>query len=159
MNPVVYSIIAVAVDQITKAITRATMDLYDSVSILGDFFRLTYVENSGIAFGINFQGGTVVFTFLASVATVWVAWYLWKSQEADFIQRLALSLILGGAVGNLMDRFLFGRVVDFFHFSIGQYSWPVFNVADSCVTVGMVLFLYSGGYAVEDGNSKTDEST
>jgi signal peptidase II len=158
LNPVVYSIIAVAVDQITKAITRATMDLYDSVSILGDFFRLTYVENSGIAFGINFQGGTVVFTFLASVATVGVAWYLWKSQEADFIHRLALSLILGGAVGNLMDRFLFGRVVDFFHFSIGQYSWPVFNVADSCVTVGMVLFLYSG-YVSEDGNSKTDEST
>ena len=121
MNPVVYSIIAVAVDQITKAITRATMDLHDSVSILGDFFRLTYVENSGIAFGINFQGGTVVFTFLASVATVGVAWYLWKSQKADFIHRL-------------------------------------FNVADSCVTVGMVLFLYSG-YASEDGNSKTDEST
>ena len=116
------------------------------------------MENSGIAFGINFQGGAVVFTFLASVATVGVAWYLWKSKKADFIHRLALSLILGGAVGNLMDSSLFGRVVDFFHFSIGHYSWPVFNVADSCVTVGMVLFLYSG-YASEDGNSKTDEST
>ena len=158
MNPVVYSIIAVAVDQITKAITRATMDLHESVSIFGDFFRLTYVENSGIAFGINFQGGTVVFTILASAATVWVAWYLWKSQEAGFIHRLGLSLILGGAVGNLIDRFLFGRVVDFFHFSIGQYSWPVFNVADSCITVGMVLFLYTA-YASEEENRKIDEST
>jgi len=147
LNPVVYSIIAVAVDQITKAITRATMDLHESVSIFGDFFRLTYVENSGIAFGINFQGGTIVFTILASAATVWVAWYLWKSQEAGFIHRLGLSLILG-----------FGRVVDFFHFSIGQYSWPVFNVADSCITVGMVLFLYTA-YASEEGNRKIDEST
>lgn len=143
MNPVVYSIIVVAVDQITKAITRATMDIHDSISVVGSFFRLTYVENSGIAFGINFEGGAIAFTVLASAATVGVAWYLWRSQAAPFMHRLALSLILGGAVGNLIDRYLFGRVVDFFHFSIGAYSWPVFNIADSCVTIGMVLFLYA----------------
>ncbi len=143
MNPILFTVLAVAVDQITKAITRSTMDLYDSISILGDFFRLTYVENSGIAFGINFQGGPLIFTVLASAATVAVGWYLWQSQTAHFVHRLGLSLILGGAVGNLLDRYMFGRVVDFFHFSFGQYSFPVFNVADSCVTVGMVLFIYS----------------
>ena len=149
LNPIIYSVLAVAVDQITKAITRSSMDLYDSISILGDFFRLTYVENSGIAFGINFQGGPLIFTILASVATVAVAWYFWQSQSAHFIHRLGLSLILGGAIGNLLDRYMFGKVVDFFHFSFGQYSFPVFNVADSCVTIGMVLFIYSS-YRYED---------
>lgn len=158
MNPILFTVLAVAVDQMTKAITRSTMDLYDSISILGDFFRLTYVENSGIAFGINFQGGPPIFTILASVATVAVGWYLWQSQSAHFVHRLGLSLILGGAVGNLLDRYMFGRVVDFFHFSFGQYSFPVFNVADSCVTVGMVLFIYSS-YRHLDVEQKGDDNS
>ncbi len=158
MNPIIYSALAVAVDQITKAITRSRMDLYDSISIIGDFFRFTYVENSGIAFGINFQGGPIIFTILASVATVAVAWYLWQSQMAHFIQRLGLSLILGGAVGNLLDRYMFGSVVDFFHFSFGQYSFPVFNVADSCVTIGMGLFIYAS-YRYDVEVQKKNENT
>mgnify|MGYP003307520107 FL=1 len=79
MNPIFYSFLSVVVDQITKAITRNSMNLYDSISIIGNFFRLTYVENPGIAFGINFEGGPIIFTVLASIATVFVAWYLWQS--------------------------------------------------------------------------------
>ena len=134
------------------------MNLYDSVSILGNFFRFTYVENSGIAFGINFQGGPPVFTVLASGATIGVAWYLWQSQNTHFINRLGLSLIFGGAVGNLLDRYMFGRVVDFFHFTFGQYSFPVFNVADSSVTIGMALFLYAS-YFPNDQEQALDENS
>lgn len=142
MSPFIYSLAVVIADQITKYIVRTEMSHHDSIPVLGAFFRLTYVENSGIAFGINFEGGSVVFTVLHSVATVVVLGYLWASREKEFLLRFSLALILGGAVGNLTDRFVFGKVVDFLHLSIGQYSWPVFNVADSSVTVGMVLFLY-----------------
>ena len=142
MSSLIYSLTVVIVDQATKYIARTQMSYHDSIPVLGAFFRLTYVENSGIAFGINFEGGSVVFTVLASIATAVVFGYLWSAREKEFLFRFSLALILGGAVGNLMDRFIFGKVVDFLHFSIGQYSWPVFNVADSCVTVGMILFLY-----------------
>lgn len=116
------------------------------------------MENSGIAFGINFQGGPPVFTVLASGATIGVAWYLWQSQNTHFINRLGLSLIFGGAVGNLLDRYMFGRVVDFFHFTFGQYSFPVFNVADSSVTIGMALFLYAS-YFPNDQEQALDENS
>ncbi|MDP6456150.1 MAG: signal peptidase II [Candidatus Marinimicrobia bacterium] len=142
MSPLIYSLAVVIADQATKYIARIQLSHHDSISVLGNFFRLTYVENSGIAFGINFEGGSVLFTVLHSIATVVVFGYLWASREKGFPFRFSLALILGGAVGNLTDRFIFGKVVDFFHFSIGQYSWPVFNVADSSVTVGMILFLY-----------------
>ena len=141
MKPIFYSFLSVVVDQITKAITRNTMNLYDSISIIGNFFRLTYVENPGIAFGINFEGGPIIFTVLASIATVFVAWYLWQSKDSSLFNQLGLSLILGGAIGNLLDRYMFGRVVDFFHFTFGQYSFPVFNIADICINIGVILFL------------------
>ncbi len=118
------------------------MSVHESIPVLGNFFHLTYVENSGAAFGINFQGGPVVFTVAALMATVLVIWYLWKLREKGFALKLSLALILGGAVGNLADRLLFGKVVDFFDFGIGGYHWPVFNVADSAVTVGMFIFLF-----------------
>tara|TARA_B100000945_G_scaffold98466_1_gene77130 strand:- start:250 stop:729 length:480 start_codon:yes stop_codon:yes gene_type:complete len=144
VNPIYFTIIIVIIDQVSKSVIRSTMNLFSpSIQLLGDFFKFTYVENSGIAFGINFNNGPIIFTILASIATVFISWYLWKSKEQSYIFQLALSFILGGAIGNLIDRYLFGKVVDFFHLSIGQFSWPVFNVADSFVTIGMVLYIYS----------------
>lgn len=144
MNPIFFTLLIVIIDQLSKFVVRSTMNLYSpSIQLLGNFFKFTYVENSGIAFGINFNNGPIIFTILASIATIFISWYLWKSKEQIYLFRVSLSFILGGAIGNLIDRFLFGKVVDFFHLSIGQFSWPVFNVADSFVTIGMVLYIYS----------------
>ena len=118
------------------------MTLHESIPVLGNFFHITYIENSGMAFGINFSGGSLIFTVAAIVASVVVVWYLWKVRNRQFVLRLSLALIFGGAIGNLIDRLLFGRVVDFFDFSLAGYHWPIFNVADSAVTVGMFIFLY-----------------
>lgn len=140
--PLVTSVLAIVADQVTKHLARSTLAPHRSVPILGDVFRLTYVENSGIAFGINFPGGPVIFTVTSMVATLVVMGYAWKFRNRELLLRLSLALIVGGAVGNVIDRLLFGKVVDFLDFSIGAFHWPVFNVADSCVTVGIVLFLY-----------------
>ena len=120
------------------------MSLGESLPVLGNFFQLTYVENSGIAFGLfnNHAGGSLIVTVVAMGATVAVAWYLWRVRHGELALKLSLAFVFGGAIGNLIDRLLFGRVADFFDFSIGGYHWPVFNVADSSVTVGMILFLY-----------------
>lgn len=139
----VTSALAIIADQVTKHLARSYMVPHESISVLGNFFRLTYVENSGIAFGINFRGGSPIFTVTSVVATLVVIGLSWKFRHRELSLRLALALIAGGAVGNVIDRVLFGKVVDFLDFSIAGFHWPVFNVADSCVTVGIMLFLYN----------------
>ena len=136
------SAMVVVLDQITKALTRSYLDLYDSVPVITNFFHLTYVTNDGMAFGLNFPGGSFVFLVISIILTIVIFMYLWKEQNNHMLMRLSLALILAGAVGNLIDRLLFGKVVDFFDFMLGDYHWYIFNVADSAVTIGMILFLY-----------------
>ncbi len=142
MRILLVSAVVVVIDQITKALTRTHLDLYDSVPVITNFFHLTYVTNDGMAFGINFPGGIYVFSVISIILTAIIFVYLWKEQYSHFLMRLSLALIFAGAIGNLIDRILFGKVVDFFDFMIGNYHWYIFNVADSSVTIGMAVFLY-----------------
>lgn len=142
MRILLVSAVVVVLDQVTKALTRAYFDLYDSVPVISNFFHLTYITNDGMAFGLDFPGGYYVFTTVTIILTIVIFLYLRKEQNSHFLMRLSLSLIFAGAVGNLIDRILFGEVVDFFDFMIGDFHWYIFNVADSSVTIGMILFLY-----------------
>lgn len=118
------------------------MDLHDSIPVIRDFFHLTYVTNTGMAFGINFPAGIYIFTTVSLLASVGILWYLWTLRNDVFLVRFSLALIWAGAVGNLIDRIRFGQVVDFFDFMWSGHHFPVFNIADSSVTVGMIFFLY-----------------
>lgn len=142
MSVLLVSVAIVILDQVTKAMTRNSLELYQSVPVIKNFFHLTYVTNDGIAFGINVPGGAYLFTLLALLLTGVLIWYLWLSRNKAFLLRLSLAVILAGAIGNLLDRVLYGKVVDFLDFMIGSYHWYIFNIADSAVTVGMGLFLY-----------------
>jgi len=130
-KPVFFIISAVLVfDQITKIIARIYLRPLYSVQILGDFFRLTYVENPGIAFGLRINN-KVFFTVLSIIAVFIIFYYLFLMKENPLL-RFSFAMILGGAFGNLIDRFLFGRVVDFLDFeffdvSIPQFSFLFFN--------------------------------
>ena len=88
--------------------------------------------------------------------TVFLGWYFWQQKDSHFTLRLSLAWILAGAIGNLIDRVLFGTVVDFFDFMIGSYHWYIFNVADASVTVGMVLYIYSSIIIQSEVNPKTE---
>jgi signal peptidase II len=145
-------------DQISKWIVQSNMELYASLQVLGNFFRITFVENPGMAFGLQL-GNNLFFTVFAVLASIAIVYYLLQLPQGQKLARLALSLILGGAMGNLLDRLLRGKVVDFldfeffdihlptFKFLFFQFPgyelerWPVFNVADMAVTVGMFLLL------------------
>jgi signal peptidase II len=131
----------VVLDQFTKWLVKHAMLLGQSVPVLGDFIRLTYVENRGIAFGLRVGNGTV-FTFFSAAASLFIVYYLWKQRKESATLRISLLLILAGAVGNLIDRIAFGRVVDFVDVGIKTLRWPVFNVADSSVVVGMGVMVY-----------------
>ena len=126
----------VILDQITKYLVSTSISPFDSVEIL-PFLHIVNIQNTGAAFGMFKNLGGNVFIGLSAVAVIFIIWLLVKSTYSQF----GLSLLLGGAIGNLIDRILFGKVVDFIDISVGELSWPAFNVADSCLTVGIVIIL------------------
>ena len=135
-------------DRLTKLLVARNILLHDSLVVLPGFFRLTHVQNRGPAFGLLSESPsswTVGMLILFSLAAlVVVSLLLWRNSHAMNTTGVGLALILGGALGNLWDRVVDGRVVDFLDFYVGTYHWPAFNVADSCISTGMViLLLYS----------------
>jgi signal peptidase II len=137
--------VVVALDVATKYIVQQRMRLYDPIPVLGDFFRLTYIYNRGAAFGLSLGDySRAIFTVLTIVAVVGLlAWYR-STPLSDRLRLWALSLVTGGAIGNLIDRVRSDRgVVDFLDFGLGNLRWPVFNVADIAVSVGAVLLAIS----------------
>jgi signal peptidase II len=139
------AIMVVLLDRLTKLAVARNISLHDSVQIIPDFFRLTHVENRGAAFGLFADSPSEwkvwMLVLFSVVALIVVSALLWRNSHSLSTTGIGLSLILGGAIGNLWDRLLSGRVVDFLLFYIGQYQWPAFNVADSAIVVGAGLLV------------------
>lgn len=138
------SLIVIVLDQASKQLVESSLLLYESLEIL-PLFNLTLVYNEGAAFSfLSDQPGWQRW-FLSGVAaiitTVLVLW-LRGLKPHERLTAVSLGLIIGGAVGNLIDRILFGHVIDFLDFYIGQHHWPAFNVADSAISIGVVFILY-----------------
>jgi len=136
----------VIADQITKAIVLAQMALYQSIPVIPGFFSLTHIHNPGGAFGfLARQDASVrawIFLAASSLAIVLIFLFYRQIPRTHRLLAAGLALIFGGAIGNLIDRLRFGKVVDFLDVYIGNMHWPAFNVADSAITVGVVIFLF-----------------
>jgi signal peptidase II len=177
---VLYVTLSVVIaDQVTKLLVRgvqipflginiAGMPLYSSTPIIGNFLRLTYIENPGMAFEIDF-GWKSFFAIFSIIASIAILLYLYKVRQESRVVRFSLALILGGAIGNLIDRvfygplfdgtsFFHGRVVDFIDFDFFKVSifgynfsrFPVFNIADASVTIGVIMLLIFHRRTVEE---------
>jgi signal peptidase II len=136
----------VIVDQLTKAIVDRAMSLHHSIPIIDGFFNLTYIRNTGAAFGI-FAGSHEVFRlpFLIGVSILAIGFILLmlkRLRNGETGLATALAFILGGALGNLIDRIFYGEVIDFLDVYWSQYHWPAFNVADSFITIGVTITLF-----------------
>jgi len=133
-------------DQISKILIALNLNLYESKSVIPGFFNLTHVRNKGAIFGFFSHLDSFWIYALLTVASlaafVLVAYYFVKTPSSDTFLKLSLSLILAGALGNLTDRIFRGSVIDFLDFYVKDWHWPVYNVADSCVTIGAVLLIY-----------------
>ncbi|HEX4783956.1 MAG TPA: signal peptidase II [Candidatus Sulfotelmatobacter sp.] len=139
------ALLIVLLDRWTKRLVAAHIAMYSHIQIIPGFFRLTHTENTGAAFSLFADSPshwkTMLLIGFSVVAMIVVSAMLWKQTRALTITSIALSLILGGAVGNLWDRIASGRVVDFLLFYVKQYQWPVFNLADSSIVVGAALLV------------------
>lgn len=167
---IAFSLCLILLDQLTKIAIKGFnlmgwkhegMTLYQSIEVLGDAARLTFVENPGMAFGISFGAGKIFLSLFSVVASALLVWYLARLETPSFGAKLALALIFAGATGNLIDRvfygvfygespLFYGKVVDFVDVDMPDFilfgreytRFWVFNVADSCVNVGMWLMLF-----------------
>lgn len=149
--------LTLVIDQVSKYIIRHTMQLGQSEAVLGeDFFRLTYIHNPGAAFGLN-MGSPLLHTIVSIAALGVLVWLFWTLPRQEDLLRLALVLVLGGALGNIVDRLYLGEVVDFFDFGFGSTRWPIFNFADSFVTIGVGLMAL--GYTRQKHQHNTPNPT
>ena len=139
-------IVIVLLDQLTKWVVDTTMPLYRSIPIIDGFFNLTYIRNTGAAFGILAGSGAafrVPFLMLFSLLAIgFVIVMLRRLPERETGLIVALTFILGGAIGNLIDRFAYAEVIDFLDFYWGSYHWPAFNIADSFITIGVAITVF-----------------
>ncbi|MCF8259151.1 MAG: signal peptidase II [Melioribacteraceae bacterium] len=173
MKVLYLSLFIVLSDQATKLLIKGFsipflgfeytgMDYASSINIIGDFFKFTFVENPGMAFGIDVGiEAKLLLSIFSLIASIGIFYYLYQSRDQHIGFRIALALILGGAVGNLIDRSLYGvfygyaplfygRVVDFLNVEFFDFTifgktfdrWPIFNIADSAVTIGVVILLF-----------------
>jgi signal peptidase II len=138
-------LIVVGLDRWTKNLVAQRIRLYAHIQVIPGFFRLTHTENTGAAFSLfadstaPWKAGLLV--GFSVIALIVVAALLWKNNHAHIATGVGLSLIMGGALGNLWDRLARGRVVDFLLVYVKQYQWPVFNLADSAIVVGAGLLI------------------
>jgi signal peptidase II len=139
------AVVVIALDRWTKRLAATRIAMYAHVQIIPGFFRLTHTENTGAAFSLFADSPshwkTALLIGFSIIAMAVVLVLLWKQERPLTMTGIALSLILGGAAGNLWDRALHGRVVDFLLFYVKQYQWPVFNLADSSIVVGACMLV------------------
>ena len=133
-----FALIVIGMDQLTKWLVIQKMDLYESIPIIDHFFYITSHRNAGAAWGI-LQGQMAFFYIVTVFVIIGLIYYMEKYARNNKLTAVSLSLILGGAIGNFIDRLLRQEVVDFLDVMIFTYDFPIFNVADSCLVIGVIL--------------------
>lgn len=190
MRVLIFSVIVIVLDQASKLYIKGFkipflnfnhegMSYAESIRVIGDFFQITFVENPGMAFGLDFGPEVKFYLSLFSViASIGIFWYLYKVRHQHFIFRFSLAMIFAGAVGNLIDRvfygviydyapLMYGKVVDFLNVDFFDFTlfgrtyerWPIFNVADMAVTIGVILLILFQGKvteSVKDAEEQTE---
>jgi signal peptidase II len=152
----ILSALVIVFDIWTKHLVLKSIQLHEAVPVIPNFFQLVHVRNTGAAFGLGANASSKLVPILLNVGAIAVfcvvVVYAFRTAVTDRLLQTGLHLILGGAIGNLLDRFRFGYVVDFLDVYVGTYHWPAFNVADSAICIGIALLFF-------DMRKKPEESS
>ena len=134
------SFICILIDQIIKLIISINMNVADSINVIKNFFRITYLQNTGAAFSI-FSGNRIFLILITLVALLLIYFILIKGKEITKVETICYGLLIGGIIGNLIDRVRIGYVIDYLDFNFGAFHYPVFNFADICIVVSAIILL------------------
>ncbi len=136
----------ILVDQFAKIYVDATMSLGQSIPVIDGLFNITFVKNPGAAFGFLANASPFFRSFflvaVTVIAIILILYFVAKNSATELLLTFSLALIMGGAVGNLIDRVRYGEVIDFLDFYLGSFHWPAFNAADTAITLGALVLLY-----------------
>ncbi|WP_058307888.1 signal peptidase II [Gracilibacillus massiliensis] len=151
----VIALAVIVIDQVTKWLIVTNMELGERISLIESFFYLTSHRNSGAAWGI-LQGQMTFFYIITIIVIGFIIFYIQKYAKESMLLGTALAFVLGGAIGNFIDRLFRKEVVDFFDIYIGTYNYPIFNIADSALVVGVIIiFIYT---FIDERNKKKEQA-
>lgn len=146
------SLICIIIDQVIKVIVTTNMDFAHSINVINNFFRITYLQNTGAAWSI-FSGNRIFLVGITLVALFIIYFCLLKDKVFKSYESILYGVLLGGILGNLIDRVRFGYVIDYLDFNIFSYHYPVFNFADICIVLSIIIVLIIGLKEDKNGNS------
>lgn len=148
------SLLFVVIDQIVKILVISKLALQQSITIINNFFNITYVRNTGAAWSI-LSGNVLLLIMISVLALVAIYYYLIKDKELNKIDIVSYSMLIGGIIGNLIDRIVHGYVIDYLDFKIFNYNFPIFNVADTLIVISIIIIgisLIVGEYREQNRN-------
>lgn len=140
MKLIIFSSILLIIDQLSKILVMNLMSLGQSTSIIPSFFYLTYIQNDGAALNI-LSGNTIILITISLIALLYIIKLIYDNSVKTRMQLITYSLLIGGIVGNIADRIIYGKVIDFLDFHLFSYNFPVFNLADSFIVIGSILLV------------------
>ena len=136
---IILSIVVLMVDIISKLIIKTNLNLYESIKIIPNFFNITYVMNDGAAFSI-LRGNQILLSILGILVIIVLGYYINKDKLNNY-KVIYYSLLIGGILGNILDRLIYNGVIDFLDFKIFGYDYPIFNLADSFIVISVILII------------------
>lgn len=149
---IILTILVILVDFFSKYMVSKLMTVNETINLIDNFFRITYVKNTGAAFSI-FSNNTILVIIISVVVIGFLLFYIYKNKGNNKLENVSYAFILGGAISNLIDRLVYGYVIDFLDFEILSYDAPIFNLADTFIVIGVILFLINTLRSRYDGNS------
>lgn len=148
------SFLLIVIDQIVKILVINKMALQQSITIINNFFNITYVRNTGAAWSI-LSGNVLLLIMISVLALVTIYYYLIKDKDLNKIDIVSYSMLIGGIIGNLIDRIVHGYVIDYLDFKIFNYNFPIFNIADTLIVISIIIIgmsLIVGEYREQNRN-------
>lgn len=137
---IILTLIFLLLDIVSKVLVSKYIVLEKSIKIINDFFYITYVRNTGVAWSM-FSSKTILVLLVSSFIILGIILYIYNNRPKNKLEKLAYSMILGGAIGNFVDRIIYGYVIDFIDIKIFGYDYPIFNLADSFIVIGVILLV------------------
>ena len=146
------SLICIVIDQIIKIIIDINLEIADSINIINNFFRITYLQNTGAAWSI-LSGNIIILIIITLIALSLIYLFFIKNKKLSNIEQILYGILIGGIIGNLIDRVRVGYVIDYLDFNFLSYHYPVFNFADMCIVISIILIVLISLKEDKNGNS------